>query len=72
MITCAIRAHFAESRIIVEQDRQRVDGLVDVLDDEELTLPAHARVALAALVDQLKELDGQVEAIEPERLRSRA
>ncbi|MFK4380936.1 transposase [Bradyrhizobium sp. USDA 223] len=66
MTACAIRAHFAEFGIIVGQGRQRVDGLVDVLDDEELTLPAHARIALAELVNQLKELDQQVEAIERE------
>lgn len=39
---CAIRAHFAEFGIIVGQGRQRVDGLVDLLDDEELALPATA------------------------------
>lgn len=66
MTACAIRAHFAELGIIVGQGRQRVDGLVDLLDDEELTLPAHARIALAVLVNQLKELDRQVEAIERE------
>ena len=66
MTACAIRAHFAEFGIIVGQGRQRVDGLVDLLDDEELTLPAHARIALAVLVNQLKELDRQVEAIERE------
>jgi transposase len=66
MTACAVRAHFAEFGIIVGQGRQRVDGLVDLLDDEELTLPAHARIALAVLVNQLKELDRQVEAIERE------
>jgi len=66
MTACAIRAHFAEFGIIVGQGRQRVDGLVDLLDDEELTLPTHARIALAVLVNQLKELDRQVEAIERE------
>ncbi|MDF0522926.1 IS110 family transposase [Bradyrhizobium yuanmingense] len=66
MTACAIRAHFAEFGIIVGQGRQRVDGLVDLLDDEELTLPAHARIALAVLVSQLKELGRQVEAIERE------
>jgi transposase len=43
-----------------------VDGLADLLEDEGLTLPAHARIALAVLVSQLKELDRQVEAIERE------
>jgi transposase len=66
MTACAIRARFAEFAIIVEQDRQRVDGLVDLSDDEELTLPAHARIALSVLVNQLKELDRQVEAFERE------
>jgi transposase len=66
MTACAIRAHFAEFGIIVGQGRQRVDGLVVLLDDEELTLPAHARIALAVLVNQLKELERQVEAIERE------
>ena len=66
MTACAIRAHFAEFGIIVGQGRQRVDGLVVLLDDEELTLPAHARIALAVLVNQLKELDRQVETIERE------
>lgn len=66
MTACAIRAHFAEFGIIVGQGRQRVDGLVDLLDDEELTLPIHARIALAVLVNQLMELDRQVEAIERE------
>nr|WP_235782957.1 transposase [Bradyrhizobium murdochi] len=37
---------------------------MDLLDDEELTLPAHARMALTVLVNQLQELDRQVEAIE--------
>ncbi|MDF0523320.1 transposase [Bradyrhizobium yuanmingense] len=66
MTACAIRAHFAEFGIIVGQGRQRVDSLLYLLDDEELTLPAHARIALAVLVSQLKELHRQVEAIEPE------
>jgi transposase len=43
-----------------------VDGLVDWLEDEELKLPARERVALAVLVNQLKELERQVEAIERE------
>jgi transposase len=64
MTSCAIRAHFAEFGIIVGQGRQRVDGLVDLLKDEELTLPAHARMALT--LNQLQELDRQVEAIERE------
>lgn len=34
------------------------------MDDEELALPATARMALAVLVNQLKELDRQVDAIE--------
>ncbi|MGY3695842.1 transposase [Bradyrhizobium sp. USDA 3240] len=63
---CATRAHFAEFGIIAGQGRQRADGLVGLLDDEELMLPAHARIALAVLVNQLKELDRQVEAIERE------
>ncbi|WP_315728295.1 MULTISPECIES: IS110 family transposase [unclassified Bradyrhizobium] len=66
MAACAIRAHFAEFGIIVGQGRQRVDSLVDLLDDEALALPANARLALAVLVNQLKELDQQVEAIERE------
>ncbi|WP_257187460.1 MULTISPECIES: IS110 family transposase [Bradyrhizobium] len=66
MTACAIRAHFVEFGIIVGQGRQRVDGLVGLLDDKELTLPAHARIALAVLVNQMKELDRQVEAIERE------
>jgi transposase len=66
MTACAIRAHFAEFGIIVGQGRQRVEGLVDLLDDEELALPATARMALAVLVNQLKELDRQVDAIERE------
>ncbi|WFU39934.1 IS110 family transposase [Bradyrhizobium sp. CB82] len=66
MTACAIRAHFAEFGITVGQGRQRVDGLVDLLDDEKLALPTTARMALAALVNQLKELDRQVEAIERE------
>ncbi|MGY4501675.1 transposase [Bradyrhizobium sp. GM24.11] len=37
-----------------------------MVDDEELTLPAQVRIALAVLVDQLKELDRQVAAIERE------
>ncbi|WP_275174897.1 IS110 family transposase, partial [Bradyrhizobium sp. CSS354] len=66
MTACAIRTHFAEFGIIVGQGRQRVDGLVDLLDDEELALPATARMALAVLVNQLKELDRQVDVIERE------
>ena len=66
MTSCAIRAHFAEFGIIVGQGRQKVDSLVDLLNDEELTLPAHARMALTVLVNQLQELDRQVEAIERE------
>lgn len=65
MTACAIRAHFAEFGIVVGQGRQRVDGLVDLLDDEELTLPANARMALGVL-NQLKELDRQGDAIERE------
>ncbi|MCP3413585.1 transposase [Bradyrhizobium brasilense] len=66
MAACAIRTPFAEFGIIVGQGRQRVDGLVALLDDEELTLPANARMALPGFVTQLKELDQQVEAIERE------
>lgn len=47
MTACAIRAHFAEFGIIIGQGRQQVDGLMDLLDDEGLTLPADARMALA-------------------------
>jgi transposase len=64
MTSCAIRAHFAEFGIVVGQGRQRVDGLVDMLDDEGLILPATARMALVALVNQLKEFDSQIDAIE--------
>lgn len=66
MAACAIRAPFAELGIIVGQGRQRVDCLVALLDDEELTLPANARMALPGFVTQLKKLDQQVEAIERE------
>lgn len=59
MTACAIRAHFAEFGIIVGQGRQRVDGLADLLDDEELTVPVHARIALAVLVSQLKDWAGR-------------
>lgn len=34
-----------------------MDGLVDLMDDEELRLPAHARIALVVLVNKLNELD---------------
>lgn len=64
MTSCSIRAHFAEFGIIVGQGRQRVDGLVDMLDDEAVILPTTARMALMALVNQLKELDSQIDAIE--------
>jgi hypothetical protein len=47
-----------------------VDDLVDLLDDEGLTLPVNARMALAVLVNQ-KELDQQVDAIELSWLASR-
>lgn len=70
MTVCAIRAHFAEFGIIVGQGRQRVDGRVDLLDNEGMMLVAHARIALAVLVNQLKELDRQVEAIERELAES--
>jgi transposase len=66
MTSCAIRAHFAEFGIIVGQGRQRVGGLVDMLDEEALTLPTTARIALVALVNQLKEFDSQIDAIERE------
>ena len=36
------------------------------MDEEEVELPATARMALAVLVIQPKELDGQVDAIERE------
>lgn len=70
MTACAIRAHFAEFGIIVGQGRQRVDGLVDLLDDEELTLPAHARIALAVLVSQLKDWTGRSRPSSANWLRS--
>jgi len=47
MTARAIRAHFAELGIIVGQSGQRVDCLVDLLDDEKHALPATARTALA-------------------------
>lgn len=66
MTSCAIRAHFAEFGLIVGQGRQRVDGLVQMLDDDQLSLPTTARMALGALVNQMKEVDRQIEAIERE------
>lgn len=66
MTACAIRAHFAEFGVIVGQGRQRVDGLVQMLDDDRVPLPTTARMALAALVNQMKEVDRQIEAIERE------
>ena len=66
MTACAVRAHFAELGIVVGQGRQRVVGLTEMLDDNDLSLPATARLALAALVAQLKELDRQIDAIERE------
>ncbi|WP_247449038.1 transposase [Bradyrhizobium sp. 180] len=68
MTACAIRAHFAEFGIVVGQGRQRVDGLVAVLEDDGLMIPANARMALTALVSQLQELDKQIEAIEQDAL----
>ncbi|WP_245285978.1 transposase, partial [Bradyrhizobium sp. WSM1253] len=62
----ASRLHFAEFGVIVGQGRQRVDGLVQMLDDDQLSLPTTARMALAALVNQMKEVDRQIEAIERE------
>ncbi len=62
MTSCAIRAHFAEFGVIVGQGRQRVDGLVQMLDDDQLSLPTTARMALAALVNQMKEVDRQIES----------
>lgn len=41
-----------------------IDGLVDMLSDEGLILPTTARMALVALVNQLKEFDSQIDAIE--------
>lgn len=66
MTSCAIRARFSEFGLIVGQGRQRVDGLVQMLDDDQLSLPTTARMALAALVNQMKEVDRQIEAIERE------
>jgi transposase len=66
MTSCAIRAHFAEFGVVVGQGQQRVDGLVQTLDDDGVRLPTSARMALAALVNQLKEVDRQIEAIERE------
>lgn len=45
MTSCAIRAHFAEFGVIVGQGRQRVDGLVQMLDDDRLPLPTTAHGA---------------------------
>lgn len=40
--------------------------MVQMLDDDQLSLPTTARMALAALVNQMKEVDRQIEAIERE------
>ncbi|WP_305853190.1 IS110 family transposase [Bradyrhizobium sp. CCBAU 53338] len=69
MTACAIRLTLLSSESLSGKAGQRMDGLVDLLDDEDLTLPAHARIALALLVNQLRELDRQVEAIERELAR---
>lgn len=66
MTACAVRARFAEFGVIVGQGRQRVDALVDLLDDEGLALPANARMALGVLVSQLQDLDQKIGAIEHE------
>jgi transposase len=63
MTSCAIRADFAEFGIVIGQGRQKVHGLVDMLDDEGLILPTTARMALGALVNQLKEFDSQIDAV---------
>lgn len=65
MTACAIRAHFAEFGIIVEQGRQRVDALVNWLDEEGLALPANARMAWGPC-EPTEGLDQKVDAIERE------
>lgn len=65
MTACAIRAHLAEFGVVAGQGRQRVDGLIALLEDETaIALPAFARDALDALIAQLGNLDRQIDAIE--------
>lgn len=66
MTSCAIRADFAEFGVVVGQGQQWVDCLAQMLDDDGVQLPTTVRMALAALVNQLKEVDRQIEAIERE------
>ena len=47
MTACAIRAHLAEFGVVAGQARQRVEGLIALLEDETaIALPAFAREAL--------------------------
>lgn len=65
MTACAIRAHLAEFGVVAGQGRQRVEGLIALLEDETaIALPAFAREALDALIAQLGNLDRQIDAIE--------
>jgi transposase len=65
MLINALRSHLAEFGIIVAQGRAGVSTLVTLVEDEERELlPAIAREALLAVVDQLRDAHERVAAIE--------
>jgi len=65
MLINALRAHLAEFGIVMAQGRAGVSTLVAlVADDEHDLIPAIAREALLAVVDQLRDAHERVAAIE--------
>jgi transposase len=65
MLINALRGHCGEFGIVVAQGASRVATLIDMIEDrEDDRLPALAREALMALVDQLRMVRAQITGLE--------
>lgn len=64
MAICAIRADLAESGIIFDQGRQRIETIMPTMEEIAASLPEYARFALNSLVRTVGELNTQIEGIE--------
>jgi transposase len=65
MLVNALRGHLAELGIVAAQGMTRVASLVAIVADEaDERVPSFARVALQALVAQLRDLRARIDALE--------
>lgn len=64
MLINALRAHLAEFGLIAGPGRNKITALIAMLHDDAVGLPAAARMALAALAEQIDGTDQRLEALE--------